>query len=66
MTHTVGHRYELHRSNTHETDEQGRRYRWCIYDHFNINGQSGISFWYFVTKRNALSKYPEASTEFAF
>jgi hypothetical protein len=22
---TPGHRYELHRSNTHDTDEQGRR-----------------------------------------
>ena len=58
---TIGHRYELHRANTHKTDEQGRRYRWCIYDYFNVNGQKGLSFWYFATKQDALTKYPEAS-----
>ena len=59
------HRYELHRSNTHETNEQGKRLRWCVYDYFNVNGQKGLSFWYFATKRDALLKYPESSTEFA-
>ena len=62
---TTGHRYELHKSSTHETDEQGRRYRWCIYDYFNVCGQSGLSFWYFTTRQDALARYPEASTEFA-
>jgi hypothetical protein len=61
---TIGHYYELHRSNTHETDKHGRRYRWCIYDRFNVCNQTGISFWYFVTKQDALAKYPEASKEF--
>lgn len=56
---TIGHRYELHRTNTHETDGHGLRYRWCIYDYFNVNGQTGLSFWYFATKQEALSKYPE-------
>jgi hypothetical protein len=62
---TPGHRYELHRSNTNDTDDSGRRYRWCIYDYFNVNGHTGISFWYFVTKQDALQHYPEASVEFA-
>ena len=52
-------RYELHRSNTWETDETGKRYRWCVYDYSN-----GLSFWYFTTKQEALSRYPEASAEF--
>jgi hypothetical protein len=58
---TIGHRYELHRTNTHDTDERGRRYTWCIYDRFNVNGHNGVSFWYFTTKREALLSYPEAS-----
>lgn len=62
---TPGHQYELHRTNTHETDESGRRYRWCVYDHFNVNGQTGISFWYFVSKREALTKYPELDLTYA-
>ncbi len=53
------HRYELHRTNTHETSETGRRFRYCIYDYFNVNGCTGLSFWYFVTKQDALAKYPE-------
>jgi hypothetical protein len=53
------HRYELHRSNTHETDESGHRYRWCVYDYFNVQGHKGISFWYFVTKQDARKSYPE-------
>lgn len=57
---TPGHRYELHRTNTHETDEAGKRYRWCIYDYFTVNGQNGLSFWYFASKRDALRHYPEA------
>lgn len=60
----TGHRYELHRSNAWDTDENGKRYRWCIYDYFNVHGQKGLSFWYFTTKQDALSKYPEASTKF--
>jgi hypothetical protein len=51
------HRYELHRSNTHDIDEIGRRYRWCIYDYFTDNDHSGLSFWYFATKRDAMLKY---------
>lgn len=61
MTTKLGHRYELHRTNTYETDSTGKRYRWCVYDYFNINGQSGLSFLYFVTKRDALTKYPEVA-----
>ncbi len=53
------HRYELHRTNTYETNDAGRRFRYCVYDYFNVNGQTGLSFWYFVTKQDALSKYPE-------
>ena len=60
MITTVGHRHELHRTNTHETDDQGRRYKWCIYDYFHVNGQTGISFWYFVSRKEALRVYPEA------
>lgn len=57
---TIGHRYELHHTNTLETDESGRRYRWCVYDYFDVNGHKGISFLYFATKREALAQYPEA------
>ena len=57
---TQGHRYELHRTNTHETDAAGRRYRWCVYDYFAVGGHHGLSFWYFATKREATSQYPEA------
>lgn len=60
MSATPGHRYELHRTNTHETNENGKRYRWCIYDYFDISAGSGLSFWYFVSKKDAISKYPEA------
>ncbi len=60
---TPGHRYELHRSNTHEVDEQGRRLRWAIYDYFNVNGQKGISFWYFAKKQDALKHYPDADAK---
>lgn len=59
------HRYELHRTNTHETDESGRRYRWCVYDYFDCNGQKRLSFWYFAKKQEALRQYPEASLRFA-
>jgi hypothetical protein len=61
----MGHRYELHRTDTHETDDQGKCYRWCIYDYFDVNGHHGISFWYFVSKQDALQTYPEANVEFA-
>lgn len=57
-TATPGHRYELHRTNTHETDEQGRRYRWCVYDYFEVGQHKGISFWYFAVKRDATAQYP--------
>jgi hypothetical protein len=57
---TIGHRYELHHSNTHETDDQGRRLRWCVYDYFNVSGTNGLSFWYFATKRDAIATYPDA------
>lgn len=60
MTATIGHRYELHRTNTHETDEQGKRYHFCIYDYFDISAGKGLSFWYFVTKKQALEQYPDA------
>lgn len=56
---TPGHRYELHRTNTHDTDELGHRYKWCVYDYFDVNGQNGLSFWYFATKQDALRQYPE-------
>jgi hypothetical protein len=59
-TATPGHSYELHKTNTAETDTEGKRYRYCIYDRFDVNGQKGISFWYFVTKEEALQKYPDA------
>ena len=60
-TATPGHRYELHRTSTNDTDENGKRYRWCIYDYFDVCGHKGISFWYFVTKREALRIYPDAT-----
>ena len=59
------HRYELHRSNTHETNEQGKRLRWCVYDYFNVAGKKGLSFWYFATKRDALLKYPESTAHYS-
>ena len=59
MSNTIGHRYELHRTNTHETDEHGHRYRWCVYDYFDVNEHKGLSFWYFVTEQDALRRYSE-------
>ncbi len=55
------HRYELHKTNTWDTDENGSRYRWCVYDYFNVSGQKGLSFWYFVSKKDAMQRYPEAA-----
>lgn len=59
MTTTPGHRYELHRTNTFETDDKGQRYKWCVYDYFDVQGQKGLAFWYFVSKRDAMYAYPE-------
>jgi hypothetical protein len=55
-----GHTYELHLTDTRECAKNGKRYKYCIYDYFTVGIHSGISFWYFVTKREALKQYPTA------
>jgi hypothetical protein len=57
-----GYRYELHRTNTREVDSNGKRFKWCVYSIVDVNGHKGISFWYFVTKQEALKSYPDAKS----